>query len=638
MSTASIAIEDLELAVDPNVDPNTDLIEYIQLLKEKYTINETGISKKVMLVQTPQFLLESFNPEIARNRGYYAFPPTGLQCIMNALSGKGLDISILDLNYLFLKKVIENATFSYADLLSLFDEELDRQQPSIVGFTCLTAYGDVLRETHPLTAVLDHLRKRGKEIVILGGPTVTNEVENYLKLGLCHFVVTKEGENKIQFLMDMVYNWQSSEPASSEPANGIYFLHRGKLKQTEGTSARMVLAGNLIPSYTRIPIETYKDVGSLNPYSRMAGREVPFGVFQLNRGCRANCRFCDVTKFMGRGVRSYDAKNVIEELTYLICERGIRHFEVLDDDFLGNREQVIELLQGMIPLRKRFNITWAANNGLLALTLDEELLNLIRDSGCIGFRIGVESGNREMLARIRKPASLPFLRKKAELLQHYPEMFVGANYILGLFGEETFSQMLDTLKFANELYLDWSSITTFQFTSKETATVENLKSKGGSATDFIPAKDNKYSEIQEVEGVLSGKAVFLLPLNEIPSPDQVKQIWFTFNLVTNYINNKNLKPGGRPEKFIAWVEAIQVSYPQNPYMCLFAALAHVLHGREDRALQQLRKAKAILGLSSYWQHRFSQFQLTKLVEQFPTNKEQVYSGLEALQKEYATWI
>lgn len=634
MSTASIAIDDLELVVDPNID----LIEYIQLLKEKH-----AITRKVMLVQTPQFLLESFNPEIAKNRGYYAYPPTGLQCVIKALAGKGIDISIFDLNYLFLKKVIENTTFSYADLLSLFDEELDKQQPSIVGFTCLTAYGDILHETHPLTAVLGHLRKRGKEIVILGGPTVTNEAENYLKRGLCHFVVTKEGENKIQFLMGMVYHGQSSEPAcsesaSSEPASGIYFLHRGQLKQTEGTSARMVLAGNLIPTYAQVPIEAYKDVGSLNPYSRMAGRDVPFGVFQLNRGCRANCRFCDVTKFMGRGVRSYDAKSVIEELTYLICERGIRHFEVLDDDFLGNREQVIELLQGMIPLRTRFNITWAANNGLLALTLDEELLNLIRDSGCIGFRIGVESGNREMLARIRKPASLPFLRKKAELLQHYPEMFVGANYILGLFGEETFSQMLDTLTFANEINLDWSSITTFQFTSKETATVENLKSKGGSATDFIPAKDNKYGEIQEKDGILSGKAVFTLPPNEIPTPDQVKQIWFTFNLITNYINNKNLKPEGRPEKFIAWVEAIQASYPQNPYMCLFAALAHVLLGREELAMQQLRKAKTILGLSSYWQHRFNQFQLAKLVEQFPMSKEQVYTELASLQKEYVMWL
>lgn len=480
-----------------------------------------------------------------------------------------------------------------------------------------------------MTAILQHLKKKEKYLIIIGGPTATNEFENYLRKGLCHFVLTREGEHKIQFL------WRSlfEDESTAVPVAGIYFYFNQKVQQTKGKRELVALQGNLIETYKPIHVEEYCKVGCLNPYSRMAGQNTPFGVFQLHRGCRANCRFCDVTKFMGRGTRHYPVEDVVKEMQYLVEQRGVRHFEVLDDDFLGS-PAALDLLRQMVSLRQQYGITWAASNGLIALSLTEETLRLIRDSGCIGFRIGIESGNPEMLKRIRKPATLPSLRQKAALLQNFPEIFVGGNYILGLFGEETFAQMMDTFRFSCEMDLDWSSLSTFQFTSKETAIVEKLQSTGGIATEFTPAKDSATGEIPEMEGIVSGPAIFSLPPDAVPSPLQVKQIWFTFNLVGNYLFNKNLLPGGNTKKLVSWLEALQVSYPYNPYMPLFTGLGYVLLGEREKAQHSLEQSKALLDGSEYWQHRFAQFKLNTLVDDFPKDVTSAYAAINALRQEY----
>ena len=54
--------------------------------------------------------------------------------------------------------------------------------------------------------------------------------------------------------------------------------------------------------------------------------------------------------------------------------------EFLDDDLLRYKNEICELLQGIID--NKLEITWSANNGLIANSLDRELLELFRDTNC----------------------------------------------------------------------------------------------------------------------------------------------------------------------------------------------------------------------------------------------------------------
>ncbi|MDD5194286.1 MAG: radical SAM protein [Candidatus Omnitrophica bacterium] len=609
---------------------NTNLAQYADFLKKKYTLN-----RKLLLIQAPQFLFGSFNPQIAKNRGYYAYPPTGLQCIAKALKDRNLDIDILDLNYLLLKRVIEDGNFDYHNWLQILDEYLEKNSPSIVGVTSINIYADVFKPGYPLTSIMEHLINLGKYLVIAGGPIASNEYQNYLNKGLSHFIIEGEGENKINFLMDNLFGEKSKSPA----VGGIYFKYKNEVEETKGVQDKVKLTGNIVETYDLIPIADYHKVGSLNPYSRMSGLEKPFSVFQLNRGCRANCKFCGVNAFMGKGVRTFPVSDVLDEITYLVKKKGIRHFDVLDDDFLVNKEAVKQLLQGLIDLRKDYKITWSSNNGLIALSINREMMELMRSSGCVGFRIGIESGSAEMLKKMRKPATLDSLRKAASVLNEFPEIFSGANYIIGLLGEEKFAEMLETLKFGCELNLDWASFAIFQFTSNTNINREKFKTSGWGASDFVPSKSETNRHIVSAkEKVASGPDVFNLPAESVPSYEQLKEIWFSFNLVANYINNKNLKEGGDPRKFVSWVDAVRVAYPNNPYMLIFSALGSSLLKELDSALKKLKSAKVILEVSEYWRYRFSQFELTSVVDNFPSEAKGAKQALAELRKRYSRWI
>lgn len=594
---------------------------YTSRLRERF-----GPAKKLLLVQAPQFLFETINPEVIRNRGYYAYPPTGLQRLAESLAGRDIEVKILDLNLEALRQIARDGRFDQDKWLGVLDERLDRFGPDMVGVTCLTVYTDLFATNHPLTVILRHLTGRGKHLVVIGGPTATNEMDRYLQEGLCHVAIEGEGEDRLNYFLD-VYDDRSDPP---QAVSGISFLSQGRVLRTEGKCASVELRGNLIASYATVDVEQYCRVGSLNPYSRMAGQDTVYGVMQLGRGCRGNCKFCGVRPFMGKGVRTHPVPELIGEVRYLVEERSVRHFEVLDDDFLADRKAVTELFVALGDLHRRYGITWAANNGLMTRSITRELLGLMRDSGCLGFKIGIESGNAQMLRRIRKPGSLESFAKAADMLQDYPELFVGGNYIIGLFGEETFGQMLDTFAFSVRLDLDWSSFTVFQVTSKPTAVTENLKTDGVGATDFIPGKDNPNREIQDDRSLPLGAEVFSLPIDVVPSRALVKNIWLTFNLLGNYIGNKNLKPGGRPEKFVAWLDAVRIAYPKNPYMLLFAGLGRVLMGEPDLAGPLFANARAIVDGSANWQYRFAQFGLDELLRRIPEEPHELHDRLAGI--------
>ncbi len=594
---------------------------YARELRERF-----GPGRKLLFVQAPGFLFETINPEVIRNRGYYAYPPTGLQRLATSLFERDIEVQILDLNLEVLKYIAEEGDFDPKKWLRILDEYLDRFQPDIVGVTCLTVYTDLFDTDHPLTGMLRYLRARDKHMVIIGGPIATNEADRYVREGLCHFAVEGEGEDKLNFLLD-VYD-ERFEPSASVP--GIIFPWKTRVLKTRGQCAPVKLEGDLVASYEMVDVEEYCRVGSLNPYSRMAGQDTVYGVFQLNRGCRGNCKFCGVRSFMGRGVRTHPINDVVKEIRYLVEQRSVRHFELLDDDFLADREAAARLLIALGHIHRKYNITWSANNGLMTRSITRDLLDLMRDSGCLGFKIGIESGDSDMLHRIRKPGSLKSFHKVARMLDDYPELFVGGNYIVGLLGEETFGQMLETFSCSIRLDLDWSSFTVFQLTSKPNALAENIKADGGGATDFIPGKDSSSREIQEDRSLPFGPDIFSLPVDLIPSRPLVRNIWLTFNLLGNYIGNKNLKPGGRPEKFIAWVDAVRVAYPGNPYALLFAGLGRVLLGQTEIARTLFKDAEEIVAGSSNWQYCFVRFGLDELLDLRPEKPGDVYESLTAI--------
>lgn len=609
----------MTVPLQPTIDHNAELDAYCAHLREVLPTNG-----RLLLVQIPQVILGSFNREIALKRGYYAFPPTGLQYLYEAIKHRGLDIRILDLNYELLKRVIEDPSFNHNDWPVLLEAELDRFDPGIVGISCLfdMAIG-------PMLEVIERVRRRNRSVIIVGGVIATYEWKNLLSQDLAHFVVRGEGENKLNVLLDKL------TPANldTRATPGIFF-NDGEIRESFGEPDVVLMNGNLIDSYDLVPIETYSKYGSLNPYSRQTDAQGhAFAAIQLSRGCRAECTFCAVRDFMGKGVRSRPIDRVLEEMQFLYEKRDVRHFEWLDDDLLFARDQIKDLLGQIIA--KGWDIKWSANNGLIASSIDEEMMDLIQRSGCIGFKIGIETGNTEMLRKVKKPGTHPRFLAFSKMVESYPGPFIGGNFIVGL-PDETFGQMMDSLRFSLEMNIDWSAFTVCQVIRGASAFSDSgeyfehqMKTKGSHIVNFIPTRESSDGVVKAGDDVKRNMDVFTLSPDNKPSADQVKEIWFAFNIISNYVCNKNLRPNGRPEKFISWIETARRAYPSNPYMLLFLAVGHRILGHDIVCEKYLEEAKVNVN-TDYWRARFSAFELNGLLNDFPATSGGVYTSIEAL--------
>lgn len=572
-------------------------------------ISRLPISKpRELILINPQLVPEEvFDPVVARNMGYYAFPPVGLLYIA-AVARKinpQIKLHVIDLNYEILKHA-NDENFSYKIWQKIIGETLASCEAPFVGITCM--FG----ATKPLFLQVAHwVRQHYPQIPILaGGVQATYDFKEFLETGACDILFRRESELQFDTFLSRCY-----EPSRSDVPWGASFAHNGKVYELGPSKEDAPVDWDIRPFYDLIEVHEYNKYGSLAAFSRFTGEDKPFATVLSNRGCRARCTFCTVRDFNGFGVRGRPVQSVVDEIKYLVHKKGIKQIDWLDDDLLWDPQHAVALFKGLaeeVP-----ELEWICNNGLIAAAVTDEIMYWMVKSGMKAFKIGIESGNDEMLHQIKKPTTKIKLRIKRHLFKQYPDVFVSANFIIG-FPRETFQQMLDTYNFANELVWDWSSFYICQ-PLKGTEMFSIFKELGDERTEvesydktLNPGRAAARGEFgyqfkSDKDTILTGKEIFNLPKDKVPTQDQIKEIWFTFNLITNFFNNLNFKPGGNPAKLVKWLESIAHAYPYDASMCAGLIRSYAMLGNHEQHNLYLKKFKTILTDSSYWQRRVKEF-------------------------------
>jgi len=194
---------------------------------------------------------------------------------------------------------------------------------------------------------------------------------------------------------------------------------RGELKDTYEPE-RDAKGNDKKPSlqpYPHIPWETLDlDQFSLVPgfvrplLSRMGGGWGKFFVvpIETGRGCPYGCEFCTVTGFFGDSIRFRSNESVVEELLRLKerarRERGQVAVFFIDDNLAINVKRVKSLLRDIIAAGAQ--LPWVAQISANLLR-DEELCDLIAESGGKWVFIGMESIDPRNMADVNKNFSKP---------------------------------------------------------------------------------------------------------------------------------------------------------------------------------------------------------------------------------------
>lgn len=121
-------------------------------------------------------------------------------------------------------------------------------------------------------------------------------------------------------------------------------------------------------------------------------------VIQATRGCAFSCSFCSVP-VLNPGFRVRNTDDVIKDASYdnfkYWWQRKVVWF--WDDNLTIDRKYITELLVKMKPLKK-----WWLTQASLDIAKDEPLLDLMKESGCIGVFFGIESFGNDSLADANK--------------------------------------------------------------------------------------------------------------------------------------------------------------------------------------------------------------------------------------------
>ncbi len=172
-------------------------------------------------------------------------------------------------------------------------------------------------------------------------------------------------------------------------------------------------------------------------------------LISTSRGCPHRCTFC-VNVCIGNKWRARTPKQVIDEIKYIVNEFGIKKIKFRDECFFVDKNRVKKVLQGLID--NKLNISWETNCRVDYFTkgvVDDEILDLMKKTNCHELSFGVESGDENILKKIKKDITLNDALYAAKKLSKYG--ISGAYSFMIATPYETKKEMIKTLKFMKKL-------------------------------------------------------------------------------------------------------------------------------------------------------------------------------------------
>ncbi|MDR3636624.1 MAG: PhpK family radical SAM P-methyltransferase [Isosphaeraceae bacterium] len=161
------------------------------------------------------------------------------------------------------------------------------------------------------------------------------------------------------------------------------------------------------------------------------------------RSCAFKCAFCDYPTRAG-ALAFADIATVEQELEAL-ANLGVRRVAFIDDTFNVPVRRFKELCRMMV--QRDFGIEWFSYFRC-GEAQDESIYDLMRDAGCRGVLLGVESGDDKILKNMDKKATTADYRFGIEQLKKRG-IFMHASTVVGFPGE-TPETVRNTIDFLNE--------------------------------------------------------------------------------------------------------------------------------------------------------------------------------------------
>jgi len=202
---------------------------------------------------------------------------------------------------------------------------------------------------------------------------------------------------------------------------------------------------DLIHNMDALPwvVDVYKRDLQIEKYSIGYLKE-PYVSLYTGRGCPAQCTFCLWPQTIGgHKYRVRSPENVAAEMAHAKkLFPQVQEFFFDDDTFTANLPRAREIAQKLKPL----GLTWSCNS---RANVNYETIKLMKDCGLRLFLVGYESGNQQILDRIKKGITIEEAKRFTKACKELGVIIHGT-FILGL-PVETKETIEETIRYAMEL-------------------------------------------------------------------------------------------------------------------------------------------------------------------------------------------
>jgi len=321
--------------------------------------------------------------------------PMGLLYVGGILERAGHIAKIID-PYIKDTELTEFDRKNFSDI----DEIIDQFHPEIIGFGGIgSSYGR--------TKILsEYLYKQYPGIFQIAGGPLSSVSE--LLLMKTRITLVFHGETEITFPL-FLEKFGKNQDWKEIP--GISFLDGDCTIRNAPAPQIENLDEIPLPAYHLIRVEDYfgSITGLLNAYpddygknfdTEFVSRKIQAGgdlfIITTSRGCTHRCSFC--YRHM-KGYRQHSVPYVINHIRFLQSQYGIHGFEFGDELFNSKKEWVLDFCQALED--EKLDIYYRILGNRVD-RMDREILQRLKDTGCIYATYGQESGSDTILREYKK--------------------------------------------------------------------------------------------------------------------------------------------------------------------------------------------------------------------------------------------
>ena len=289
----------------------------------------------------------------------------GLASISSVLKEQGHNVDLFDTTFII------NEPFD--DIASKLKSEMKELSPDLILVGCRSLEFDFMNKL--LKAVNTH-----KLPVIVGGQHPTISPEEVIGSEFVDYICVGEGEEAIS---DLVSALESKSDTTG--IKNIWTKKSGKICRNPIRPLMQDLDKLPFPDYDLFDARHISDQGK----------------FETSRGCPYSCTYCinDFMQHLYGGVGGYhrekSVKRAVEEIAHFTKKYNFKWIFLIDETFTIKAERVKEFCR---LYKEQVGVPFGCMTR--PEVISEEKLIWLKESGCDGIRMGIESGNEDYRRKI----------------------------------------------------------------------------------------------------------------------------------------------------------------------------------------------------------------------------------------------